>query len=145
MFIMSSFRYFLPRLYELFRKLRHDCIARTPQEAHASTMVGMPIISQREKPGFSRYPAVFAIEVSVDSVVAPRPASAATLGSMSSRLRSVPSGFVPVCAMPGVSFQSRALHVGWPASFATSSRSAPPAFRFSLLLFGPPDGVFGVG
>jgi len=33
---------------------------------------------------------------------------------MSSRLRSDPSGFTPVSLIPGVSFQSRALHVGQP-------------------------------
>ena len=40
--------------------------------------------------------------------------SAATRGSWSSLDRVDPSGFVPSVAMPGVSFQSRALAVGQP-------------------------------
>jgi len=108
-------------------------------------MEGMPIISQREKPGFSRYPAVFPVEVAVDAVAAPRDANADTLGSMSKRLRSDPSGFVPVCDIPGVSFQSLALHVGCPARDAVPSKSIPPVCVSVLCVFGPPDGVFGVG
>jgi len=41
-------------------------------------------------------------------------ASCATRGSMSSRLRAVPSGFTPVSLIPGVSFQSRAEAGGHP-------------------------------
>jgi hypothetical protein len=54
-----------------------------------------------------------------------------------------------VVAIPGVSFQSRAEGVGladaWLANVATPSKSIPPMWVGVDLLFGPPDGVFGVG
>ena len=56
-------------------------------------------------------------------------------------MRSVPSGFTPVSDIPGVSFQSRALHVGHPTSppISSSSLRSPPR------LVCPPPIVFGVG
>ena len=48
------------------------------------------------------------------------------------RLRSVPSGLVPVIAMPAVSFQSRAEVVAQPASRAASVSVVPgwPFFMY---------------
>jgi len=46
------------------------------------------------------------------------PASVTCLGSWSSLVRSEPSGFVAVVAIPGVSFQSLALGVAQPANNA---------------------------
>jgi hypothetical protein len=59
-----------------------------------------------------------------------QPASATTRGNWSSRVRSDPSGFVPVVAMPGESFQSRADAVGQPASCAAIGRISPKPFPF---------------
>jgi hypothetical protein len=70
----------------------------------------MPIISQREKPGFSRYPAVFAVEVAVDAVVAPR-ANACSLG--------LSREFVP---SPALFLKSRTAGVLCPASCAVLVR-----------------------
>ena len=80
-------------------------------------------MSQRECSGFNA--PRFSVGAG-DEVVGGPEASAATLGNWSSRVRSDPSGFVPVVAMPGVSFQSRLLHVGHPAK-AASAGNAPPA------------------
>jgi hypothetical protein len=51
----------------------------------------------------------------------------ACLGNWSSLVRSVPSGLVPVVAIPGESFQSRVLGVAHGDTFAASAGSAPPA------------------
>jgi hypothetical protein len=57
--------------------------------------------------------------------VGPGVASCATRGSWSSLERVEPSGFVPVSAMPGESFQSRADAVGHEASPACADRASP--------------------
>jgi hypothetical protein len=57
--------------------------------------------------------------------VGPGVASCATRGSWSSLERVEPSGFVPVSAMPGESFQSRADAVGHEASRAASVSVVP--------------------
>jgi hypothetical protein len=44
---------------------------------------------------------------------------------MSSRFRVDPSGFVPSVAMPSLSFQSRALHVGHPVQPLSPVRRSP--------------------
>ena len=61
------------------------------------------------------------------------PASTACLGSMSVRERVEPSGFVPVVAIPGLSFQSRALGVVQPHVRASQFRSAAPPLPFVRL------------
>jgi hypothetical protein len=88
-------------------------------------------MSQREKAGSNA--ARFAVEAGDEVEVRPgSPASVACRGNWSSLVRVEPSGFTPVVAMPGVSFQSRVEGVAHPATFAASAGSAPPAW------FGPP-------
>ncbi len=67
------------------------------------------------------------------------------------RLRSVPSGLVPVVAMPGVSFQSLALGVAhplancaWCARLVATAPQSSPCFR-AMACSGVPPGVFAVG
>ena len=70
------------------------------------------------------------------------------------RLRSVPSGLVPVVAMPGVSFQSLALGVArplapmancaWCARLVATAPQSSPCFR-AMACSGVPPGVLAVG
>jgi hypothetical protein len=95
--------------------------------AHSSQADGNPI-NHRLWAGFNwpplSIPAEEPVSSSPEAVSRAGPANAATRGSMSSLLRSVPSGLTPVVAMPGVSFQSRAEQVGHPANFASWSKLA---------------------
>jgi len=70
-------------------------------------------MSQRLKAGFNA--PRFSVGAGDVDGVGPGVAIAATLGSWSSLFRVLPSGFVPVVSMPGVSFQSRDDAVGQPA------------------------------
>ena len=98
-----------------------DSHAFRPASVHS---VGAPI-SHALKNGFrfGRDAAELSVGA-VDEAESGPGASAAWRGSWSTRLRSVPSGFVPLVAMPGVSFQSRLLGVLQPTSCA-SAGSAP--------------------
>lgn len=91
-------------------------------------------MSHREKRGFNRYPAELAVAAWMPGCTGPVSANWAWRGSGSSRLRSLPSGFVPVCAIPGVSFQSRLLAVAQPATVGRSEYAVLlcPAALFAL-------------
>ena len=67
------------------------------------------------------------------------------------RLRSVPSGLVPIVAIPGVSFQSLELGVdqplancAWCARLVATAPQSRPSFR-AMACSGVPPGVFAVG
>ena len=67
------------------------------------------------------------------------------------RVRSVPSGFVPVVAMPGVSFQSLVVglahplaNCAWCARLVATAPQSRPCFR-AMACSGVPPGVFAVG
>ena len=103
-------------------------------------------MSQREKSGFSRYPAVLSVKAEEPSAV--RPASIVACSFNGLALRSIAA-----CdARP--SRQSLVVGVAQPANFTACSKLAvcflpstvrPVASIFSMLTERPPLGVFGVG